>query len=129
MWRIVLSLLMAFVFVNELNCYAVTPDNITLKFEFSEGVKDGYVVGDVLKCTLIVIQKGKYCAEGVHKVKLYVKGLNILEKGLWKQTSASEWHRQVCLGLKAKKSGSVQLTAYRKTDKGEVVETAVFKSK
>lgn len=121
------ALILAFILV----CFsqsisAQTPEKIELKIKQISPTKTSYSIGDRINMQISAHQVGKECADGIHKIKIYCKGFEIVEQEKWVD-SVGFWTKDVTLEVKGNKTKQLQVTAYRKTDKGIISEMMQFK--
>ncbi|MDC0584425.1 hypothetical protein OAO55_01710 [Bacteroidales bacterium] len=91
--------------------------------------KQCYQLGDRFNLTIKAKQTGVYCSNGIEKIKLFTKGLKIEHQQAWQEIKPGLWKTELQLLVIGNKKNQLQITAYRKTDKGTIVNTKTFKFK
>lgn len=89
-------------------------------FQYKEDRK--LQMSDTLSIQLIAFQN-ESCFDGVDKTKIFGKGIKIIKQSKWTEKEHDFWMKQISVVLKGNRKQEVEITAYRKTDKGVFVQT------
>ncbi len=103
------------------------PDEIQFSFKIFEGRSNSYKPGDILLVKIIAEQTGKFCNKGIERTCIFTKGLHIKNQDSWVSEGAGKWYKIVRVVILESRNNESVITAYRKTDKGEVVERLYLK--
>lgn len=104
-------------------------DQLRLKFSICNEVSAGYRPGDSLHLQLEACQLGVGCSSGLSKVRLFSRGVRLLKVGDWIPGGNNRWVKEVEAVVTGNKKNLWQITAYRKTDQDELVNTLTIKNK
>ena len=104
------------------------PDNITYLFDIVGQIKTCYSLGDTVHLCLTAIQGGRVCTDGVERTRLLGRGINIISQHSWQENQRGRYTKQFSIVVTGNKTMALQVTAYRKTDKGEIARTLTLKS-
>jgi hypothetical protein len=105
------------------------PDKIQFSFDILEGKRNDYRPGDILLIKINAWQTGRYCNRGIERTCIFTKGLRIKSQVPWVSEGAGKWHKLVKVAVLESRSNESIITAYRKTDKDEVVKKFYLKKK
>jgi hypothetical protein len=107
--------------------YCAPADSLSFRFEVTNSSKSSYEIGDTVKFLLTATQAGKVCSDGVQRSRLFAKGIKITRQSEWKETGQGCWLKQIETVITGNSKNNWQITAFRKTDKGEIAETFTLK--
>lgn len=107
---------------------AASPKNpVHYRIEQVGQKKTEYAPGDTLTFRLSAIQADWICADGIEKTRIFAKGLRLLSQSAWHEASSGVWQKELSALVGSNPAKGIQLTAYRETDAGKVVETFTLK--
>ena len=127
-FRGALLLLCCIVSIKQSQAQRTPPDDIAYFFEVVGKSKAAYSIGDTVHLSLTAIQSGRICADGVERTRLLGKGIQVIHQQAWRESPKGRYSKQFAVVVTGNKSMSLQITAYRKTDKGEISKTLSLKS-
>lgn len=107
---------------------ATPPDGLDFRFTIVNEKPDGYAIGDSIQVILTAVQQGKVCETGLDKSRLFGRGVKIIDQKAWNATSLTTWQKPFTVIITGNSKNIWQITAFRKTDQGEITETLTLKS-
>jgi len=107
---------------------ATPPDGLIFRFAIVNEKPEGYAIGDSVQVILTAIQQGKACETGLEKSRLFGRGVKIINQKVWKETISGGLEKPFTIIITGNSKNLWQVTAFRKTDKGEIAETLTLKS-
>lgn len=98
---------------------------ITVKY--SDGKKEAYHRGDVIKIIVFVKLNPKSCIDGADKTYIYCAGCQNQSKTSWKETTRNVYSKELIIKISEKAKNKATVTFVRNTDKESFTQQEIFK--
>lgn len=119
--RVFFLFIFLLVYIFKLQAQNTAPDNIHFSFEVLEGKSTVYKTGDIVVLEIIAVQSGRTCNKGLERTRILTRGLRIVKQEPWTSDGQGKWLKVCQVVILDSRNDEASITAYRKTDKGEVV--------